>query len=337
MNAILRLFAAMGWGVSALIMIVIGGAIGFGLGRFLKKQWPPEYDELDEAIEKLDLELNSTDESLDSLWKRANFRLELRMELQQITTDGSQSQSQIHPLTLKLINLKNKAKRINVDMVRVNPWLRASQINQSRDVNAEVENTGSQIPIGRRDPDDPNPSYYGEAEADQPRDSSRCVADSLKPPVRSFGSAVTPLVQRQYPAIAEEFVALYNRAVTDQLSREEFRERFKPLRIGTLNAVERSQNPTLQPEISETTDGNLFASVVSDDNQYAVVPRLGFTIEAVSYGAGALGDVFSETDGHDPKLYYSRYRVVKPAIFKKRADDNWELESPGKLDLGPGD
>src|SRR4029078_12702915 len=50
-------------------------------------------------------------------------------------------------------------------------------------------------------------------------------------------------------------IDLYNRAVTDSVARERFREAHQPLRVGTVNAVERRQNPTatINPEFQETT------------------------------------------------------------------------------------
>ncbi len=65
-------------------------------------------------------------------------------------------------------------------------------------------------------------------------------------------------------------------------------------------------------------------------------PRLGLTIEAVSYGAGAIGEVFERTQGHEPRLFYSRYRVKHPAVFSLNGD-RWELKEPGELELGPGE
>lgn len=136
--------------------------------------------------------------------------------------------------------------------------------------------------------------------------------------------------------LGTKIIELYNCAVTDTAAREQFREQYQPLRLGTVNAVERRQNPTIEAEYRGTSDGDFFAFAIPGKNEYAVVPRLGLTIEAVSYNAGALGEVFSKTQGHDPKLFYSRYRVVEPARFK-RDGERWELLSPGELDLGPGD
>lgn len=128
---------------------------------------------------------------------------------------------------------------------------------------------------------------------------------------------------------------LYNRAVTDTEAREQFRDRHMPIRFGTVNAVERRQNPTLDPEFREATDGDFFAFAIPGRKEYAVMPRLGLTIESVSYGAGALGKVF-DCPRYEPGLFYSRYRVRRPATFN-RDGDRWELRSPGELDLWSGD
>jgi hypothetical protein len=130
-------------------------------------------------------------------------------------------------------------------------------------------------------------------------------------------------------------IELYNCAVMDSSARERFREQYRPLRLGTVNAVERRQNPTIDAEFREATHGDFFAIKIAGRDEYVVVPRLGLTIESVSYTAGALGRVFNDPP-YEPGLFYSRYRLRQPAIFK-RDGDRWELDSPGDLDLGQGD
>lgn len=134
----------------------------------------------------------------------------------------------------------------------------------------------------------------------------------------------------------DAMIHLYNRALNDTLAREQFREHYCPTRIGTVNAVERRQNPTIKAEIRETTDGDFFALAMPGSTEFAVFPRFGLTIEAVSYGAGAIGEVFNKTQGHDPKLFYSRYRVRRPAIFRLEGS-HWQLQEGGELDLGFGE
>jgi hypothetical protein len=132
-------------------------------------------------------------------------------------------------------------------------------------------------------------------------------------------------------------IDLYNRALTDPLASQEFREQFQPIRIGIVNAVERRLNPTapIDPEFRQTTDGDLFAFPLSEPNRYGVVPRLGLTIGPVSYQAGALGEVFGNPN-YDPAQSYSRYQVRELALFKCDGD-KWELDRPGQLDLGTPD
>jgi hypothetical protein len=136
--------------------------------------------------------------------------------------------------------------------------------------------------------------------------------------------------------VGSEIIDLYNQAVIENTMREEFRETYRPFRIGTVNAEERTKNPTIDSDFRETTDGDFFAIPIARKDGYAVFPRLGLTIEAVSYGAGAVGEVFKDTPNYNPKLFYSHYRVKEPAIFR-REGDRWKLESPGELILGTGD
>ncbi|HZE72491.1 MAG TPA: hypothetical protein VE135_23525 [Pyrinomonadaceae bacterium] len=132
------------------------------------------------------------------------------------------------------------------------------------------------------------------------------------------------------------FLEFYNQAVNDPLERERFRESYSPIRIGTVNAVERRQNPTIRPDIRETTDGNFFAFAIAGTNDFEVVPRLGLTIEAVGFTAGAIGEVFQKTRGYNANLFYSGYRVKQPAIFSLEGG-RWQLREPGELDLGVGE
>jgi hypothetical protein len=140
-------------------------------------------------------------------------------------------------------------------------------------------------------------------------------------------------VAQNTPNVMVEF---YNRAVNDPVAGERFREDYSPIRIGTVNAVERRQNPTIKAEIRETSDGDFFALPIEGTKNFAVFPRLGLTIEAVSYTAGAMGEVFEKTRNHDPKLFYSRYRVKQPAIFRSEGG-RWQLCEPGELELGLGE
>jgi hypothetical protein len=143
--------------------------------------------------------------------------------------------------------------------------------------------------------------------------------------------------QEYSPIVRDELLELYNHAVTDNFAREEFRERYQPIRLGTVNAVERRQNPTaeIKPEFRETTDGDFFAFRSAAATTYRVVPRLGLTVGAVSYNAGALGEMFGNPT-YDPAQSYSHYQVRQSAIFK-REGDKWLLDSPGQLDLGDPD
>jgi hypothetical protein len=173
----------------------------------------------------------------------------------------------------------------------------------------------------------------GDSQYDQPtissyhRDSARTEPHGGPGPMSEIGSALTEIGAE---------IELYNRAVTDTHARDEFREQVQPIRVGTINAVERSQNPNIDPEFKEASDGDLLAFAIPGRSEYAVVPRLGLTIESVRYTAGALGRVFEDTQDYDAHCYYSRYSVRQPAVFK-RDGDRWVLHTPGKLELGPSD
>jgi hypothetical protein len=171
------------------------------------------------------------------------------------------------------------------------------------------------------------------------RQHYRSQSDHSPAPHHPVEDTYEVVVESETPVVdntPDAMVHLYNRAVNDTFAREQFRDHYCPIRIGTVNAVERRQNPTIKAEIRETTDGDFFALAIPGSNEFAVFPRFGLTIEAVSYGAGAIGEVFDKTQGHDPKLFYSHYRVKRPAIFRLEGG-HWCLWEPGELELGFGE
>jgi hypothetical protein len=236
--------------------------------------------------------------------------------------------NQCDPLAGRLKELKEAMRGIKSDLIvmklrlesRKRPAAKAT-VDDTREDFGYPESGATATPI----------QEFGD-EFESPNDSGvggyRNVESKSEQPI---------IVRRSLANTGLNIIDLYNQAVRDTVARERFRESHQPLRVGTVNAVERRQNPTatIKPEFKETTEGDFFAFRMSGSNQYAVVPRLGLTIGPVSYNAGALGEMFGNPT-YDPTRSYSRYQVRKPAIFR-RDGDRWELQSPGQLDLGPGD
>lgn len=246
---------------------------------------------------------------------------------------NSQAESK-DPFVRRLKDIKGKLKKITDNINYVRPFLNPDSSSMSRDGQSELESPADQRITSEEDDQGAESfissgslkSFQAEHEAKIIRHSSKDGSESSRDRCETSGSVSA--------GAARDIIELYNRAVTDSSAREQFREEYQPLRVGTVNAVERRQNPTIEAEFREATDGDFFAFKLHG-NEYAVVPRLGLTIEAITYNAGALGQVFGHPT-YDPKLFYSRYRVQRPAIF--RCDgDRWMMRSPGNLDLGPGD
>lgn len=135
-----------------------------------------------------------------------------------------------------------------------------------------------------------------------------------------------------------EICRLYNEAVDDPALRSAFRDRYRPQRIGTVNAMQRRRNPSIPPEFQTTNDGDYFAVVEALQGQrgYVVVPKFDLTFQDANYGPGAMGMVF-DCPGYDAGLSYRNVKVVQPAIFEPDANAGWRLVRKGALNLGAGE
>jgi hypothetical protein len=264
---------------------------------------------LDEDISSLKNELSNVNAEVGKLWS-TTFPAQTRHTPELIKTHAADKKESI--ISADLINaakiLKSLAENLNSIAHNVEP-----RSNRNAETPSPQQESSS--------PEQPSIPITRQAYRRQH------LQENYVDEVESAPAAV-------YDAPEDNMVQLYNRAVTDTVARERFREHFCPLRIGTVNAVERRQNPTIKAEIKETTDGDFFA-VPRGSNEFSVFPRLGLTIEAVSFGAGAIGEVY-KTKGHDPKQFYSRYCVKKPAIFELEGE-LWVLREPGELEFSFGD
>jgi hypothetical protein len=136
----------------------------------------------------------------------------------------------------------------------------------------------------------------------------------------------------------ETLCQLYNQGVEDSSRRSEFKDRYRPDRIGTANAMARRRDPNIVPEFESANDGEYYAiaEVERGYRYYAVVPKFDLTLQDSNYGPGAMSIVF-DCPNYDPQLSYRRVRVVRPAAFERDASQNWRLKTKGELDLGQGE
>lgn len=233
-------------------------------------------------------------------------------------------------LVLKVQELRQViegAQRVKKPSAAIRPAARshgmASEPNSQKDVNRNPEyditsyeydepSCGTE-PLAR----DRTPARITTAK--QPTIARRKDADSAP----RLGSAVDTLLQ------------LYNSAVEDRGLRSNFRGKFQPIRIGTLNAPERRRDPNLPAEFREASDGNFFAVKLEGQSDYLVVLGFDVTVKHTSFEAGAIGQIF-ECPGYDPDLSYLSVKVRRPAVFKV-SGQNWELRHQGELELGPGE
>jgi hypothetical protein len=304
----LRLFQNMPWLIDWLIFAA-GIIIGFYFGRPPKKI-TTNNEHLSEVVGSVQSELGRIDAAVARLW----------------TTCFASTPRSVSGRVNKTYS-SDAAELLTTDLSNIRYTLGALAENISdvvHRVEVLVKEGGPQVNLKR-----------SSARTEAALKGDVLIERSNEPSIED-SDATSSYSERVIPRTAEAIIEFYNRAVNDPVARERFREDYSPIRIGTVNAVERRQNPTIRPEIRETTDGDFFALPIAGRIEFAVFPRLGLTIEAVSYSAGAMGEVFEKTRGHDPKLFYSRYRVKQPAVFRIEGD-RWQLRESGELDLGLGE
>ncbi len=249
---------------------------------------------------------------------------------------GADPGADVAALTQRVRDIKRQVADVKTKLRQAAPKLTPTQMPRS--TRSESTHSSAHKPadaggdIGDMEFFRSNPTTR-ESSAETPTIGSPYYQESKQ--ARPIGHGEKAASRHSIPEVGEEIVEIYNRAVNDPFERERLRERYTAVRVGTVNAVERRQNPTIKAEYREASDGDFFAYPIGR-GVYVVVPSLGLTIEAVGYTAGALGVVFGRTQGYDPQRFYSSYRVLQPALFKCEGD-RWELISPGELELGPGD
>jgi hypothetical protein len=291
------------------VLFFVGIVLGATLGPLIIKRISNVYGDLSAAVTSLESEVRTADMVVGKLWIMKCSPKPRPLAPKPIEAQNSDQLTQI---VVEILNVKKRVQVLTDSISSVIQILEYQRI--------EIKREKDRDELSKRAPKSLN-------------DSDWSTADTAVHTRFDCSGATSQFIRADNPA---EIVEVYNRAVTDAFARERFREDYSPIRIGTVNAVERRQNPTLKAEIRATTDGNFFALPIPGTDKFAVFPRLGVTIEAVSYTAGAMGEVFEKTQKHDPKLFYSRYRVKQPAIFRV-AGDRWELQEPGELDLGLGE
>lgn len=134
----------------------------------------------------------------------------------------------------------------------------------------------------------------------------------------------------------QTFIRLYNEAVDDPNKRGDFNQKYSITRIGVANAMDRRQDPSIEPDFQTSTAGAYIAVKIDGQSNYAVVPRFGTTIDNYLYGPGAAEKIFY-CDGYKPNSSYTDVKVIQPAFFDPDTSrQKWTFKEKGKgtLDLG---
>ena len=134
-----------------------------------------------------------------------------------------------------------------------------------------------------------------------------------------------------------ELCRFYNLGLEDGRRKSDFLSHYSPIRIGTVNAMERRRDPDIKPVFQAANDGDYYAIPIDAGDAHPVTPRFDITLQRSNYGPGAMGIVF-KCSGYNPRLRYRQVKVVRPALFlpgSVRAQ--WTLMEQGELDLGNGE
>lgn len=327
-------FVALSVSLLALILGFAAGWLCSGIYR-RRKQAAPKSEDLDHEINNLTVLTVEVESAVNNLYKTANITPQTsKQNWSRKSGDVSVDVTRVEQLQ----SIKRHIADLKSRIEKVNPWLAPSPLGKGAGKSDASSTPKREHPPAHSDIEEMEWFSKHDAAQDSRADSiaidrsytrSHSKEEQL-PPERHIADG------RSRPGVGAELVEFYNRAVKDPDVREQFRDKFPAIRLGTVNAVERRQNPGINAEFKETTDGDFLAFAIPGKQEYFVVPSLGLTIESVGYTAGALGEVFRDTQGYDTQRFYSNYSVRRPAIFK-RDGDRWELCSPGELELGPGD
>lgn len=153
----------------------------------------------------------------------------------------------------------------------------------------------------------------------------------------------TPMPQEGQPQKAQDdliptpespwqtFCRLYNAGVEDSNKRDEFTQRYRPMRIGV------GGDSSTDLDFQKSPYGDYYAAAIEGETRYAVVPIFDEKNQRSSYEAGVMGQIF-ECSNYNPQLRYRRVKVAKPAFFEPDpAKQRWTLKEKGVLDLGQGE
>ncbi|MBM3212844.1 hypothetical protein FJZ33_11530 [Candidatus Poribacteria bacterium] len=132
--------------------------------------------------------------------------------------------------------------------------------------------------------------------------------------------------------IVRELIARYNMATEEPIRKSEFMNKYQAIRVGVINSVIRRQNLGIPPVFQSANDGDYYAVKVDGQSFYLVLPRFDLIFDELSYGPGAMGEVF-ECPNYHPQYRY-RLKVKKPAIFDADSGQKqWKIIERGRLDL----
>jgi hypothetical protein len=133
-----------------------------------------------------------------------------------------------------------------------------------------------------------------------------------------------------------ELINKYNYAQTHPEEQSKFLLEYNCRRIGVVNSVEWRANKNIEKIFDEMPAGDFYAITLAKKSieLALVLPRFGLTISKSNYDSGAIGEVY-ECTGYTDGSKYRNFTVLKPAVFRKTAQEQWTLvkEKRGELQL----
>jgi hypothetical protein len=129
------------------------------------------------------------------------------------------------------------------------------------------------------------------------------------------------------------FVEAYNSALRDPDEQLAFHDRYHPLPLGVVNALDRRRAPDTEPVFAVADDGDLFAMPLPvSASQYAVVPRFGLSVHDAQYVPGAFSLLF-ECGNYKTGSRNLVAALIQPALFDHFSQEDWRFDRKGELEL----
>lgn len=226
--------------------------------------------------------------------------------------------------------------------IRYDPEVKPSQRDESNGLKIErTERTESISPGYPQEPEQPDEERSTYTPAPEPsktdyQQQDNWVQQEVEPtPDRETEKPESLPEELPLPEEGlDPWVKEYNQALNSEANQNRFLDKYRPIRVDVINALERRRRANVEPLYQTAYNGDYYVIEVQEQGQtlYPVLPRFDLTIKESNYKAGAFSEVFEFFNYENDSLHRVR-KVLKCAFFSKKRHENWELLSRGEIEL----